>query len=91
MSPSGLALLKIKIINILLSKINCGVIFREGLSKPDALDRPGSGASLLTPTRSRPYVRIFVAHRERGSWLVIWHSVDDREPRKQICRQQSSI
>jgi hypothetical protein len=29
------------------------------------------------------------AYREHGSWFVIWHSLDDREPGKQICRQQS--
>jgi hypothetical protein len=64
-----------------LGKIICGVIFREGLSNTGASAEPSSGAPPLTRMCGGHTVEPSFAHREHGSWFVIWHSLDDREQR----------
>src|SRR5215211_8341806 len=71
-----------------LSKIICGVIFYDSLGKSRC---SGSGAPPLTPHSRRPYVRTFVCPSRAGSRFVIWYSVDDPEPGKQLCRRQSLV
>jgi hypothetical protein len=44
-------------------------------------DEPSSGAPPLTRTCDGHTVEPSFAHREHGSWFVIWHSLDDREQR----------
>jgi hypothetical protein len=65
----------------LLSKINCGVIFHGGLSNTMLPDEPSSGAPPLTRTCGGHTVEPSFAHREHGSWFVIWHFLDGREQR----------